>query len=523
MYLRQDVRAEPLFNRWYAWAHLIPPASAAMHVQNLHVKLMRSYIASPSVHAEAAKNPAMTGGQFLDLGGERVDEIRALLDWTLTTSSDLVELAGGIKKLEDTLAAEATGGSLEPMYAKVPEPLRGYVELVYTMSGAPLVRYIEGLLYKSPLFDTKRQSILLSAQRSDHRPFAYSTPRLEDAEHLSLALPFADAGVNDLFLARYESTSPDELAERFGVGRRDLFRSFFTEDAPRTAAAFDGSGVRIRYFGHACVLFETRDVSVLTDPAISYDYPTELRRFTLADLPPRIDYVLLTHTHQDHVMFETLLQIRHRVGTVVVPRSLGGSLEDPSLKRILEMAGFPRVVEVDELETLEIPGGSISGIPFFGEHGDLAVRTKLAHLLRLGDWTGLLAADSNNIEPRMYDHVHAAVGDVDTLFLGMECQGAPYSWNYGPLATKPILRKNDASRRLNGSDFTRAKSIVDRFRCKRVYVYAMGLEPWYGYIMAINYSDDSPQIVESNRLVEYCKERGIQAERLYLRKEEIVA
>jgi L-ascorbate metabolism protein UlaG (beta-lactamase superfamily) len=471
MYLRQDVRAEPLFNHWYASTHLIPPACAAMHVQNLHVKLMKSYIASPRVHAEAAKNPAMAGGQFLDLGAERVGEIRALLDWTESTSRDLLELAAAVKKLDELLSTEATGGSLEPLYAKVPEPLRGYVELVYTMSGAPMVRYLEALLYRSPLYDARRQTLLLSDQRSDHRPFACSTPRLADHEHLELSLPFADPGVDALFSGRYEPRSPAELAERFALGdKRDAFARFFTDQPPRPSSRHSGEGARIRYFGHACVCFETADVSVLTDPAISYDYPAEQPRFTLADLPPRIDYVLLTHMHQDHVLFETLLQLRHRLGTIVVPRSLGGSLEDPSLKLILKAIGFPRVIEIDELETLEIPGGSITGVPFLGEHGDLAVRTKLAHLLRLGDWTGVLAADSNNIEPRMYDHVHAAVGDVDTLFLGMECAGAPYSWNYGPIATKPILRKNDVSRRLNGSDFARAKSIVDRFACKRVYV-----------------------------------------------------
>ena len=37
----------------------------------------------------------------------------------------------------------------------------------------------------------------------------------------------------------------------------------------------------------------------------------------------------------------------------------------------------------------------------------------------------LFAADSCNIEPRLYEHIHRDVGDVDVLFLGMECDGAP--------------------------------------------------------------------------------------------------
>jgi hypothetical protein len=47
VYLRGDVLAEPLFNRWYAWSFLISPASSAMFVANLHLKIMQSFVASP--------------------------------------------------------------------------------------------------------------------------------------------------------------------------------------------------------------------------------------------------------------------------------------------------------------------------------------------------------------------------------------------------------------------------------------------------------------------------------------------
>ena len=42
------------------------------------------------------------------------------------------------------------------------------------------------------------------------------------------------------------------------------------------------------------------------------------------DLPDVIDYVLITHNHQDHLLFETMLQIRSRIKHVVVPRNGGG-------------------------------------------------------------------------------------------------------------------------------------------------------------------------------------------------------
>ena len=164
-------------------------------------------------------------------------------------------------------------------------------------------------------------------------------------------------------------------------------------------------------------------------------------------------------------------------------------------------------------------GGSLTGLPFLGEHSDLNVRSKMAHLVELLGKKIMLAADSRNIEPRLYEHVHELFGDVDVLFVGMECEGAPMSWFYGPLFTIPLSRKIDQSRRQNGSDCERGISIVDALRPKQVYVYAMGQEPWLTFLTSLQYTDESVQIVESDKLVRECRGRGLTAERLYIRKE----
>ncbi len=61
--------------------------------------------------------------------------------------------------------------------------------------------------------------------------------------------------------------------------------------------------------------------------------------------------------------------------------------------------------------------------------------------------------------------------------------------------------------------------MVEQFRCKEVYVYAMGQEPWLNYVMSIKYTDKSNPIIHSNHLIETCRERGIVAERLFGEKE----
>jgi len=50
------------------------------------------------------------------------------------------------------------------------------------------------------------------------------------------------------------------------------------------------------------------------------------------------------------------------------------------------------------------------------------------------------AADSCNIEPKLYEHVRDEIGDAGALVLGMECDGAPLSWLYGPLLTRGLAR-----------------------------------------------------------------------------------
>jgi L-ascorbate metabolism protein UlaG (beta-lactamase superfamily) len=302
----------------------------------------------------------------------------------------------------------------------------------------------------------------------------------------------------------------------------DLFRSFFTAEPSSNYNPYSGSGVRWRYFGHACVLIESSDTTILTDPFLSYKYDSDVKRYTYDDLPDSIDYVIITHNHQDHVLLETLLQLRTRIRKLIVPRNLLGMLQDPSLKLMFKELGFGEVIELSEFEKVDLSDGFIMGVPFIGEHADLAIGTKLAHFVRLGNHGLLFAADSCNVEPRFYERVHELVGDAEALFLGMECDGAPLSWLYGPLMSRRIDRAMDESRRLAGSNFEQAIDLVSEFNCQQLYIYAMGQEPWLNHIMSLKYTPESRPITESNKLIAECQRRGIYAERLFGQKEVLI-
>lgn len=520
LYLKPNVIAQPLFQSWYAWAYLLPPATAAMNIEGRHLKIMQSYVKAPMIHAAACKDPKMTGGPFMDLNGGRVEEIKELMRTTLEDQGYMIELSKAIKALTKMLKMEAKGYSIEPLYDKIPEILRGYVEIFYDLSDNPGFRFIEPLLYRSKYYNDSFQSIALSLIDSDHRPFVLSTPVLENESNIKLNIPFKSSKLDEFYMMNRNPKTFEEISSLLSIPteKEELFRSFFTTEKPQPYIKYTGKGARLRYLGHASLLLETKNITIMADPVVSYGYDWEISRFSYNDIPDVIDYVLITHNHQDHVLLESLMKLRHRIRHIIIPAG-GGALQDPSLRLILENLGFNNVIELKELEVLQLDGLKITGIPFLGEHSDLDIRTKLAHLIELDNKKILFAADSCNIEPNMYRLIHELTGDIDVLFLGMECDGAPLTWLYGPLLSDDMPRDKDHSRRLAGSNFKRGIDIVNRFNFNEVYIYAMGMEPWLKYIMAYEFSDTSNPIVASNELLNECRNKGIVAERLFGEKE----
>ena len=61
-FLKPNIVIEPLFMRWYAWSHLISPATAAMNIVKRHIEIMNSYVDSPQQHIDAVQDPKMLGG-----------------------------------------------------------------------------------------------------------------------------------------------------------------------------------------------------------------------------------------------------------------------------------------------------------------------------------------------------------------------------------------------------------------------------------------------------------------------------
>ena len=521
MYLHPEVKFEPLVCRWYAWPHLLAPAQLGLNLAFRLLPLLRNFVSNPEVHIAANADPSMYGGPFVGLGHADVARVRALIEQTEAGCADLIALAHDWRAFEKVFQQEATGFSLDDWYARLPASLRGLVECLYDSNHHPRLRLFESLLADCAMLD-QTQEIMLARQGEQQRDFFMSTPRLERDGALFLKLRFDDARIEALARARTEPCSLDALAAQLDIaaGQRALFDALFTAEPPakRGDARYQGPGLRVRYFGHACVLVETAAWAMLFDPMLAIETKDD-GRLTLADLPDHIDYVVLSHAHQDHFNPEMLLQLRHRIGRVVVPRSNSGCIADPSMKLVLAQLGLRAVDEMDLFDTLALDGGTLTALPFTGEHGDLDIYSKSAYALRAGGKTLLFLVDSDGRDAVLYERIMARLGKVDIMFIGMECHGAPLSWLYEPLMGKPLTRRNNESRRLTGADSARAASIQQQVGAAQTFVYAMGQEPWLPHLMGLQYTPDAIQLVESDRYVAQCRVEGIAAERLFGSKE----
>lgn len=513
---------EPLVGRWSAWSYLISPVPASLHLVNYQMKTIQSYLDDPAAHVKAAADPEFIGGPFIEAPPSRAGEIKSLLEDERRQGAR-IEFANQITEFQNWLVAQAKGQCLEPYYELIADCLRGYVELVYDYYNRPSVRFLESLLYESEYYDRSLQSFRIwRMERDQTRPFFMSTPRLREPADVEWVMPFDDARVDNLFKLDAAPKPLGFIRELLGLMPADDERllPMLSQQPAVAPQKWTEPTIRIRYFGHACVLVEWNGLSVLTDPFISA-VPSQqgISRFTFADLPERIDYALITHNHQDHFALEALLRLRHRIEHLVVPKSYGLLYGDISLKLMAQKLRFKNVIELDSMESIRLPEGEIIAVPFLGEHGDLA-HAKTAYVVRVRDEQMLFAADSDFLESRIYEKVRKQLGSIRTVFLGTECVGAPLTWVCGSLFPKKLDYRDEQTRRFHGCDSKAAMSLLETVNAERIYNYAMGLEPWVAHLLGLALSDDSPQFKESEKLLAKARGRGmLWAERLFGKRE----
>jgi L-ascorbate metabolism protein UlaG (beta-lactamase superfamily) len=522
LYLSPKVKLEPLIERWPLWPYLVPPAQHALNLAFRQIPNLQSFVEDPETHAAAAGNPRLFGGSFVALSTSDVDAVRNLLDDTSVRCRPLLEFARDLMALDSQLQKTATGYSLDQYYQDLPATLAGLVELVYDLNNRPKIRLMEALIYGSALDDARKEAICLHVVDDGDRPFFMSTPLLDASNRLFIDARYTDPIIDELAAARLMPVASNRIHDLLSLRSNtpSLPEGLFTSEAPvRQDPEYCGDGVRVRFFGHACVLVQTDKTSILVDPSAAWQRD-DVARLTFADLPDRIDYVVLTHSHQDHLVAELLLQLRTRVGAVVVPPADRGNIADPSMRMILKRLGYENIVSLEHFESVRSADCEIIAVPFVGEHGGLDIASKQCVIVTAKGQKMLFMVDSDAVDPRLTERIAERVGEIDTAFIGMECCGAPMKWLYGPLLSAPLNSKDNQSRRFSGSNADRAWAAITALGCRTAYIYAMGQEPWMRHLMGLVYSEDSIQLKEVQRFIERCNVSSIRSKLLYGSHEE---
>jgi len=203
--------------------------------------------------------------RFMELTQASVPAVRSLLARTQDRHADLLHVAQELLSLDRRLQKE-TGQSLDSLYPAQPPVLAGLVEMLYDLNHHARFRILEELAYEAGWSNQASQEISLIRMRDETRNFFLNTPLLEDDARLTLPVPFKDPRIDLLSQARIRGTPFAELAAACNVPEQlqSRFRSYFTDQPPRRKdAEFRGDDVRVRYFGHACVLIETDEVAIL--------------------------------------------------------------------------------------------------------------------------------------------------------------------------------------------------------------------------------------------------------------------
>ncbi|WP_442587412.1 MBL fold metallo-hydrolase [Pedobacter sp. AW31-3R] len=92
----------------------------------------------------------------------------------------------------------------------------------------------------------------------------------------------------------------------------------------------------ITWFGHSSYLLQVNGMNILVDPVFSgRTSPVSYagtKAFNGADIyhaedMPKIDVLVITHDHYDHLDYETILKLKDKIGTIVTSLGVGAHLE----------------------------------------------------------------------------------------------------------------------------------------------------------------------------------------------------
>lgn len=166
--------------------------------------------------------------------------------------------------------------------------------------------------------------------------------------------------------------------------------------------------MKIKFLGQNCFLFTYNGKNILSDPF--YNYQKDKSGFDIT--AQKIDYVLITHAHGDHVADVKEVLEHHPDATVIGQPEICGYFNHPNSIDI----NFGGSAKFDDIKISMVPASHTSSFPD-GTYGGLAAgymfRFQGKNLYFAGD-TGIMA--DMELFPKLFGEITAAILPVGSHY-----------------------------------------------------------------------------------------------------------
>lgn len=163
--------------------------------------------------------------------------------------------------------------------------------------------------------------------------------------------------------------------------------------------------MKITLIGHACLLFQSKDTTVLSDPCLFSLHFEELNHYfpkveINRDRFPRPDAVYLSHRHQDHFDIRTLAYLPKDL-KILCP-------DDPIMIECLQELEYDDVTVVKDFEPVRVKNLNLIPTPslnhdYYPEHG-LILQDGETHIWNQVDTV---------VSPQVIQYIHRLCGRID--------------------------------------------------------------------------------------------------------------